>query len=110
PAACAAATGSRPLVDAPSDSSTIAAGGRFFPAPGARFNTPVAALIASPVAVPPDDDMRVIAALTAWRSSVGLCSTLGTWLNAITPTFTCLGTVARNWNPARLAAVRRLGC
>src|SRR3954470_18284307 len=53
--------------------------------------------------------MREMAVLTAWRSWVGLCSTWGIWLNAMTPTFTCFGTVERNWKPARLAADRRFG-
>src|SRR4051794_39655179 len=53
--------------------------------------------------------MRLIAELTASRSRVGLCSTRGTWLNAITPTFTCLGTWERKRKAARLAAVRRFG-
>src|SRR3954451_3331597 len=53
--------------------------------------------------------MRLIAELTAARSRVGLCSTRGTWLNAITPTFTCLGTWERKRKAARLAAVRRFG-
>src|SRR6059058_5161933 len=109
PATRAAATGSRPLVDAPSDSSTIAAGGLRFALPLVAFSTVVAVAIASPLAVPPLGPIRAIALRTASRSVVGLARTRGVWLNAITPTFTRAGTLRRNARAARFAATRRVG-
>ena len=98
-----------PLVDLPSESSTIAAGGGLPAAPGVAVRMRTAACTASPVAVPPLDFSRCRAAFTATRSVVGDCRTVAVWLNAITPTFTCLGTPSTNVVADRRAAMRREG-
>ena len=91
-AACAAATGSILPVAAPSESRTMADGGRLPFTPGARLRMLVAAVIASPVPVPP----RAVSWSSAWsmatRSRVGEASTRGLLLSAMTPTLTVLGT------------------
>src|SRR4051795_6314430 len=113
PAVFAAVIALRPLVDLPSESSTIAAGG------GCPLRSPddaglvrravMEVAIASPLAVPPLDCILAMASSAAWRSVVGVASTVGVWLKAITPTFTRLGTLARNARAACFAATRRLG-
>ena len=71
-AARAAVTGSLPLVDLPSERSTMAAGTRRPPAPRALPSRRVAVVIASPVAVPPLGVIASIAVLTSSRLRVGL--------------------------------------
>src|SRR4051794_6062656 len=107
-AARAAVIASRPLVDAPSESSTIADGAAFFAPdepPGAvtfsRLDTELA--IASPLAVPPLAFICAMASRAASRSVEGDASTAGVWLNAMTPTLTFDGTLSRNVRAARLA-------
>jgi hypothetical protein len=103
----------RPLVDLPSESSTIAAGGGCSSALPCDFGllrravTPVA--IASPLAVPPLGVIFAIASRASSRSVDGDARIVGVWLNAITPTFTRAGTLSRNARAACLAATSRLG-
>src|SRR5436190_17197869 len=91
-AALAAWIALRPLVDFPSESSTIAAGGGCCLGPECDFgfvrSAATAVAIASPLAVPPLGVIFAIASRAASRSVVGVASTDGVWLNAMTPTFT----------------------
>src|SRR4051812_26072207 len=113
PAARAAWTALRPLVGLPSESSTIAAGAGWSLAADCGFglvrSAATAVAIASPLAVPPLGVIFAIAVRAASRSVVGLASTVGVWLKAITPTFTRAGTLSRNARAACLAATRRFG-
>src|SRR5438046_3128353 len=65
PASCAAFSGSMPLVDLPSESSTIAEGGGLPPRPGVAVRIRTAAWTAVPVAVPPLDRRRCSGAASA---------------------------------------------
>ena len=108
-AACAALTGSIVPVAAPSESRTMADGGRLPLTPGWRLRMLVAAVIASPVPVPP----RAVSWSSAWsmatRSRVGEARTRGLLLSAMTPTLTVLGTFATKRLAAVRAATRRVG-
>src|SRR3954452_12708664 len=100
PAVFAAAIALRPLVDLPSDSSTIAAGagwpfGSFEDFAFVRSDV-IAVAIASPLAVPPLDCIFAIAVSAASRSVLGVESTVGVWLNAMIPTLTLAGTLSTN--------------
>src|SRR5690349_2303987 len=94
-AAWAACTALRPLVDLPSDSSTIAAGGGCSVGLDLVRKADTAVAIASPLAVPPLGVIFAIASLAAVRSVVGDARIVGVWLKAITPTFTRAGTLSR---------------
>src|SRR3954471_19193046 len=87
----------------------MAAGGRFFPTPGALLRMLVEVAMALPVAVPPLTVMASIAEFRAERSVVGDCSTRALSLNASSPMFTRFGTFAAKLLAARLAAARRVG-
>ena len=65
--------------------------------------------IASPIAVRPSACQPARARAAAAWSVVGGDSTVGFWLNTITPTATSFGTVARKRCAARSAATRREG-
>src|SRR2546423_7255092 len=94
-AALAAWTALRPLVDLPSESSTIAAGGGCCLGPDCDFGfvrrAVTAVAIASPLAVPPLGVIFAIASRAPSRSVVGGARIVGVSLNAITPTFTRAG-------------------
>src|SRR3954452_18284129 len=114
PAALAAAMASRPLVDLPSESSTIAAGGGWpllspEDAAGVVRSAVTEVAIASPLAVPPLAFIFAIASRATSRAVVGVASTVGVLLNAMTPTITFFGTLSRHARPACLAATRRFG-
>ena len=68
-----------------------------------------AAASASPVAVLPAAFTPASASRTAAWSRVGVCRTVGLWLNATAPTRTSSGTSSRNVPAARRAATSRLG-
>src|SRR4051794_41807488 len=68
-----------------------------------------AEVIASPVAVPPLGDRRFSAVAMSSRSGVGLWSTRGRPLKAMTPTLTPRGTPATKVRAARRAAPGRDG-
>src|SRR5438067_2124152 len=108
-AARAAAIGSLPRSDLPSERSTTAEGGRRAPPLTALRSVRAAARIASPLAVPPLALMLSIAAWTAAWSRVGLWSTVAVWLNARTPIPIRAGTPRTNRWAASLAAASRLG-
>src|SRR4051812_33545047 len=87
----------------------MALGGIFLLRPVGWRSTLRAAVIASPVAVPPLGVRRLSASSMSARSGVGLCSTRGRPLKAITPTLTPAGTPWTKWRGARRAATRREG-
>src|SRR5215208_6284674 len=97
PAAFAASIALRPLVDLPSESSTIAAGGGCCLGRVCAFglvrSAVTAVAIASPLAVPPLGFISAIALRATSRSVEGVARTVGVWLNAITPTLTRAGTL-----------------
>src|SRR3954468_20179739 len=87
----------------------MALGGGFLLIPVGWRSTRSAAEIASPVAVPPLGERRLSAVAMSSRSGVGLCSTRGRPLNAMTPTLTPRGTPSTKFFAARRAATRRDG-
>src|SRR3954451_9055545 len=100
----------RPLVDLPSVSSTIAAGGGWSLGFDLVRSALTAVAIASPLAVPPLGVIFAIALRAASRSVVGGARIVGVSLKAITPTFPRAGTLSRNARAACLAAMSRFGC
>src|SRR4051794_9351594 len=87
----------------------MALGGGFLLIPVGWRSTRRAEEIASPVAVPPLGVRRLSAVAMSSRSGVGLCSTRGRPLNAMTPTLTPRGTPLTKFLAARRAATRRDG-
>ncbi len=90
-------------------SSTIAAGAGFVPGCRVVCTSRSAAFSASPVAVVPAASTVPSEAFTAAWSRVGLWRTVGSWLKAIAPTRTSVGTASRNVPAALRAATSRLG-
>ncbi len=97
------------MVDVPSESSTIAPGGRLPVAVRRLISTPTARLTASPIAVCPLAWSCPSAERAEAWSVVGDWSRTGFWLNSITPTRIVPGTLARNCEAARSAAPSRDG-
>src|SRR6185503_13229880 len=87
----------------------MALGGGFLLMPVGWRRTRSAEMIASPVAVPPLGVRRLSAVSMSARSGVGLCSTRGRPLNAMTPMLTPRGTPLTKLRAARRAATRREG-
>src|SRR3954447_5129168 len=87
----------------------MALGGGFLLIPVGWRSTRSAALIASPVAVPPLGDRRLSAVSMSSRAGVGLWSTRGRPLKAMIPMLTPRGTPLMNCRAARRAATRRDG-
>src|SRR6478735_12409248 len=98
-AALAACTALRPLVDLPSVSRTIAAGGGACFEPDCAFGlvrrAVTAVAIASPLAVPPLGVIFASASRAASRSVDGDARIVGVLLNAMIPTFTRAGILSR---------------
>ena len=94
--------GSAPVLLAPSESSTIAAGFCLASAVNALSS-------ASPVAVPPLACRASSVALTCTRSCVGARTVCGPSANAMSPIWSWSGTLSKKWLPAAIAACSRLG-
>ena len=102
--------GSLPSVVLPSESRTIAAGGRRARPLRRSVRLSRATSSASPVAVAPSAVRESSTEAIVSRSRVGRSTVCGVEENATSPTRICLGTWARNALAAVRAAARRSGC
>ncbi len=109
PASRATPTGSRPIVDSPSESSRIAAGSRLPSLPRSRSSESSAACRPSPVAVPPSATRPSSTERASLRSSDGLSTIWGVSEKVTEPIRSCGGAWSRKRSPALRAASSRLG-